>query len=171
LIVDLRTIIKQLHLTAIYVTHDQHEAFAIADRIAVMNAGHIEQFAPPTELYQHPATAFVAHFLGLDNILPVLSQQDGIATTQIGTFAVTSPAQNLLLHTDFLSIASPNTPHSIAATLTQSVFLGDTYRLSLRHSSGTILTVKYPTAGLPAPQIGDTLAIQIAPNAIIPLAD
>jgi ABC-type Fe3+/spermidine/putrescine transport system ATPase subunit len=159
-----------------------------------MNAGHIEQFAAPADLYQRPATAFVARFLGLDNILPVLSQRDNLAITQIGTFTVTAPAKNLLLHTDFLSIV-PNDTHvvikslspslyteggqrgeildspTVSATLVQSVFQGDSYRLTLRHASGTILTVKYPAAGISAPNIGDTLAIQIAPNAIIPLAN
>lgn len=171
LIIELRTIIKELHLTAIYVTHDQHEAFAIADRIAVMNVGHIEQFATPTDLYHHPATAFVARFLGLDNILPILSHQNDIAMTSIGSFLVSEAAQSLLLHTDFVKVVPANMTDAIPATFVQSVFQGDSYRLTLRHSSGTTLTVKYPSAGVSVPQIGDTVAIQIAPNAIIPLAD
>lgn len=171
LIVELRSIIKQLHLTAIYVTHDQHEAFAIADRIAVMNAGRIEQFAAPTELYQHPSTAFVARFLGLDNIVPVLNQQNGTTTTSIGDFPISSPAQNLLLHTTSLSVVSPNSPDSINTLLMQSVFQGDAYRLIVRHSSGTILKLKYASASKFAPQIGDTLAIHINPQGIIPLSE
>jgi ABC-type Fe3+/spermidine/putrescine transport system ATPase subunit len=171
LIIELRTIIKRLNLTAIYVTHDQHEAFAIADRIAVMNAGHIEQFAAPTDLYQRPATAFVARFLGLDNIIPVTNQQKDTAITPIGSFSVSKPTHSLLLHTDFIKVVPANTPDSIPATVTQSVFQGDSYRLTLRHASGTMLTVKYFSAGMPAPQIGDTVAFQIAPNAIIPLTD
>ena len=171
LIVELRSIIKQLHLTAIYVTHDQHEAFAIADRIAVMNAGQIEQFATPTDIYQRPATAFVARFLGLNNIIPVTSRQDGVAVTPIGAFPITDSSQHLLLHTDFLKVVPANTPDSILLIVAQSVFQGDSYRVTLRHGSGTILTVKYPSAGIPPPQIGDTVAIQIAPNAIIPLVD
>jgi ABC-type Fe3+/spermidine/putrescine transport system ATPase subunit len=169
LIIDLRTIIKQLHLTAIYVTHDQHEAFAVADRIAVMNAGHVEQFDIPTKLYQQPSTAFVAHFLGLDNVVPVKTQQNDLAVTAIGSFPVTTFANNLLLHTDFLTIVPSSNPETIPATLVQLVFQGDSYRLTLRHDSGTILTVKYPSSSL-VPQVGDRLAIQIAPNAIIPLA-
>ncbi len=170
LIVELRSIIKHLHLMAIYVTHDQHEAFAIADRIAVMNAGHIEQFATPTDIYQHPATAFVAHFLGLDNILPILSTQNGTATTSIGSFPVSEAAKSLLLHTDFVKIVPANTLNSFPAAVIQSVFQGDSYRITLRHISGTTLTAKYASAGVPVPVVGDTIAIQIAPNAIIPLA-
>ncbi len=171
LIVELRSIIKQLHLTAIYVTHDQHEAFAIADRIAIMNAGHIEQFATPTYLYQHPATVFVARFLGLDNIIRVKDKQNGRAITSIGSFPITGSAQHLLLHTDFLKVVPTNTPDSIPLIIIQSVFQGDSYRLTLQHTSGTILTVKSPSAGVTTPQIGAAVAIQIASNAIIPLVD
>jgi multiple sugar transport system ATP-binding protein len=64
---------KQLGVTAVYVTHDQAEAMALADRIAVMEAGKIVQMAPPLEVYQRPATTFVANFLGSPpmNLLPV----------------------------------------------------------------------------------------------------
>jgi ABC-type Fe3+/spermidine/putrescine transport system ATPase subunit len=56
--------------TAIYVTHDQSEAFAISDRIVVMNGGHIEQIGTQTEIYLQPRTAFVAEFIGANNALP-----------------------------------------------------------------------------------------------------
>src|SRR5690606_38507055 len=66
--VQMRTEIKELHAriptTTIYVTHDQIEAMTLADRVVVMNAGRIEQIASPEELYQHPATRFVAGFIG-----------------------------------------------------------------------------------------------------------
>ena len=55
-------------MTAVYVTHDQAEAFAIADRIAIINEGRIEQLGPPQEVYRRPATPFVARFLGMENI-------------------------------------------------------------------------------------------------------
>ena len=74
LILDLRSIIKQVGLTAIYVTHDQAEAFAVADRIAVMNNGRIEQIDSPQVLYHNPQTIFTARFLGLHNILTVDAQ-------------------------------------------------------------------------------------------------
>ncbi len=55
---------KQLATTAIYVTHDQVEAMTMADKIVVLNAGHIEQYGAPLELYEHPANLFVAGFIG-----------------------------------------------------------------------------------------------------------
>jgi spermidine/putrescine transport system ATP-binding protein len=66
---ELKQIQHELGLTFVHVTHDQEEAMTMADAIAVMNDGHIEQLGPPTELYERPATAFVAGFLGVSNLL------------------------------------------------------------------------------------------------------
>jgi ABC-type Fe3+/spermidine/putrescine transport system ATPase subunit len=69
LMIELRRILKAAQLTSIYVTHDQQEAFAVADRVAVMNAGRIEQIDTPLRLYAQPATEFVARFLGMPNLI------------------------------------------------------------------------------------------------------
>jgi ABC-type Fe3+/spermidine/putrescine transport system ATPase subunit len=69
LMLDLRRILKQVGVTAIYVTHDQTEAFAVSDRVALMNAGRIEQFDFPEDVYYQPATRFAAQFLGFRNLL------------------------------------------------------------------------------------------------------
>ena len=66
---ELRSLQRKLGLTAIYVTHDQEEANAIADRIAVLDGGRIQQIGAPTELYDHPANRFVATFLGTANLI------------------------------------------------------------------------------------------------------
>jgi spermidine/putrescine transport system ATP-binding protein len=66
---ELKAIQHDLGLTFVHVTHDQEEAMTMADAIAVMDAGRIEQLGPPTELYERPATAFVAGFLGVSNLL------------------------------------------------------------------------------------------------------
>ncbi|MGB1251393.1 MAG: ABC transporter ATP-binding protein [Candidatus Promineifilaceae bacterium] len=68
---ELRGILKRVGVTALYVTHDQSEAFGIADRVAVMNQGRIEQIAAPQQLYTRPANQFVATFLGLNNLVSV----------------------------------------------------------------------------------------------------
>ncbi len=67
---ELRTILKDAGVTAIYVTHDQQEAFAVADRVVIMDRGRKVQEGRPEEVYQQPATEFVARFLGLANLLP-----------------------------------------------------------------------------------------------------
>ena len=67
---ELKTIQHDIGITFIHVTHDQEEAMTMADTIAVMNGGRVEQLGPPTELYERPKTAFVAGFLGVSNLLP-----------------------------------------------------------------------------------------------------
>jgi ABC-type Fe3+/spermidine/putrescine transport system ATPase subunit len=67
---ELRTILKGIGVTAIYVTHDQQEAFAVADQVVIMDRGHKVQEGKPEEVYRRPATEFVARFLGLENLLP-----------------------------------------------------------------------------------------------------
>ena len=66
---ELKRIQQEVGITFIYVTHDQEEAMTMSDRIAVMNRGHYEQLADPETLYEHPATRFVASFLGVSNLL------------------------------------------------------------------------------------------------------
>ena len=68
----------EFEVTSIFVTHDQEEAFEVADQIVVMNGGKIEQHGTPAELFEHPANAFVMDFLGHVNIFPV-NLQDGRA--------------------------------------------------------------------------------------------
>lgn len=169
LIVELRTIIKQLGLTALYVTHDQREAFAIADRIAVMNQGQIEQIDLPHRVYGQPATPFVARFLGLNNFAPVLHQENGTASTSLGRFTVDQPAHVLLLHPDGIHLADEHTTSPIAAVVKEVVFQGDTYRVRVQHESGLQLQFKHAANAASVPQIHQTVHLEIAPSAVIPL--
>src|SRR3990172_8552129 len=66
---ELREIQRAVGITTIFVTHDQHEALGLSDRVAVMNAGRIEQLGTPREVYQRPATGFVADFIGASSAL------------------------------------------------------------------------------------------------------
>jgi len=75
---EIRRIQRELGITTIYVTHDQEEAMAVSDRIAVMNVGRIEGVGEPLELYYRPRTEFVARFLGISNILE-LEAENGVA--------------------------------------------------------------------------------------------
>jgi ABC-type Fe3+/spermidine/putrescine transport system ATPase subunit len=67
---ELRALLKRLGMTAVFVTHDQEEAFALSDRVAVLNRGRLQQLGTPEELYGTPANAFVASFLGRANFFP-----------------------------------------------------------------------------------------------------
>ncbi|MQS07826.1 ABC transporter ATP-binding protein, partial [Streptomyces alkaliphilus] len=71
LVMELRTLFRSLGTTVLAVTHDQGEAFAMADRVVVMNRGRVAQVGTPVEVWQRPASAFVARFLGFRNLVPV----------------------------------------------------------------------------------------------------
>jgi len=91
LMLDLRAILKRVGMTAIYVTHDQTEAFSVGDRLAVMNAGRIVQTGPPREIYDNPATPFVARFLGFQNLVRGRIDAAGMVETEIGRFQTKRP--------------------------------------------------------------------------------
>ncbi|MBE3562095.1 MAG: ABC transporter ATP-binding protein [Ktedonobacteraceae bacterium] len=92
---EIRRIQQRLGITAIYVTHDQEEALAISDRIAVMTQGRIEQLDHPEEIYGNPKTAFAATFVGVSNQFKgiVKSAVDGLCQVQVHTFRVPSLAE------------------------------------------------------------------------------
>jgi putative spermidine/putrescine transport system ATP-binding protein len=81
--IELRHILRSLGTTTILVTHDQTEAMALADRISVMNAGRIEQVGTPTQVYERPATPFVAGFLGRTNVIAVEVRTDAAGTAAV----------------------------------------------------------------------------------------
>jgi putative spermidine/putrescine transport system ATP-binding protein len=74
---EIRRLQLETGITTVFVTHDQHEAMAISDRIGVMNAGTLVQLAPPAEVYARPADPFVSTFLGTSNVIPVTVGPDG----------------------------------------------------------------------------------------------
>jgi putative spermidine/putrescine transport system ATP-binding protein len=80
---EIRRIQTEVGTTTLFVTHDQEEALAVADRVGVMRSGRLEQLAPPAEIYLKPVNAFVADFVGLSNRLP--GRIDGDAVTVLGT--------------------------------------------------------------------------------------
>jgi len=84
--IELKAIQQQVGITFIYVTHDQEEALTMSDRMAVFNHGRIEQVGPPADVYERPATAFVAGFVGTSNLLRGAVAEQIIG--QAGTFTV-----------------------------------------------------------------------------------
>jgi thiamine transport system ATP-binding protein len=170
LVVDLRQIIKRVGLTALYVTHDQHEAFVIADRIALMNAGQVEQVGTPIEVYRHPQTTFVAHFLGLNNVIPVEALRGSGAQTPLGTFDIPihddGKPTALLLHPDGIQTDPQG---KITGIITESVFLGDAYRVELKTLQNITIIFKLSARDHQSPAPGETYRISIAQEYILPL--
>lgn len=159
LVVELRKIIKQVGLTAIYVTHDQNEAFAIADHIAVMNAGHIEQVDRPEILYRQPRTAFVARFLGLNNVIEAEEVGDGQVRTALGTFSVSGEPYAILLHPLGIRLVDSGDCHTVTGQVIDQRFIGDSYRLTVQHESATQLLFKVPSDARNVPSIGDDVVV------------
>jgi ABC-type Fe3+/spermidine/putrescine transport system ATPase subunit len=165
LVIDLHDVIKRVGLTALYVTHDQHEAFAIADRVALMNQGHFEQIDTPVNLYRRPKTVFAARFLGLNNIIPINAVSEGQAITPLGGFPLSGDAHALLLHPDGIAVDQSG---GISGIVSEAVFQGNTYRVTLRHDSNLSLIFKLPSRATP-PRPGDTLRIGVDADALLPL--
>ena len=154
---EIRSLQKRLGITCIYVTHDQKEALALADRIAVLNGGKVEQIATPFELYRNPASLFVADFIGQANILK------GKLTSIDGNFAkVLIDEITVIANIDEKSlefkvgdeVAAAIRPESIEIVssddgtlrgqIISSVFLGDEIEYVVKLASGDTIRVVEP---------------------------
>ena len=144
---EIRRIQLEVGTTTVFVTHDQEEAFALADRVAVMNLGLLEQVAPPTEIYQRPRTAFVAEFVGLTNRLPgvarggmvdVLDSQAPLLDGSVESGDVT-----VLVRPESIRVTpSPDGNATVAAMS----FRGAICLLRIRLTAGNIVLVQVPSA-------------------------
>ncbi|MGE3077329.1 MAG: ABC transporter ATP-binding protein [Dehalococcoidia bacterium] len=136
LVVELRGILQRLGLPAIYVTHDQAEAFAIADRIAIMNAGEIVRVGMARDIWDDPKTVFVARFLGMDNIVTGERDGAGWVETAFGKFGPVeseSGEVTLLLRAGVRDRMSTEPTENVAFGEVESVgFRGDTTSVVLR---------------------------------------
>ena len=152
---------KRLHrdtgMTFVFVTHDQSEALALSSRVAIFDHGHLQQIAPPREIYERPANRFVAEFLGEINILPV----DGATATngrregriEGQQIASTAPGDGALLALRpedlLLGVERPAAGNALPVRLSDLTYQGAETRLSLASRAGTPLTMLAPTATLP----------------------
>ena len=107
---DVLEILRDSQITTVFVTHDQEEALFVGDIIAVMNQGRVEQSGPPEEIFHHPATRFVAQFIGMVDFLPAW-YQDGQLMTEVGSVewsAVSPPALPIELGSNRTTVAGVN---------------------------------------------------------------
>jgi putative spermidine/putrescine transport system ATP-binding protein len=145
---ELRKLQQELRLTAVFVTHDQTEAMAIADRIAVMNRGRIEQVDPPAALYAKPRTRFVAGFMGRANIFEGEAAGTTIRSDDGVEFRLASPAPSgriaVSVRPEAIRLEPPGAagPNRVTATVALAAFLGSVAQLELRLASGRSLLVE-----------------------------
>ncbi len=163
---DLRHNLKENRLTSLYVTHDQSEAFAIADWVAVMKEGRIEQIAPPLALYRQPRTQYVANFLGFNNVLAVSHWQGGVAETAIGVLPVAKRCSEVCIHPDAIAIVEKE---GVEAILAEVVLMGEKYRLTAR--IGETLLHFNCSSWEDVPPIGEAIQLAWRTDGIISLDD
>ena len=176
--VELREIQLKLGLTTVYVTHDQQEAFALADRIALMQGGRIVQMGGPTDIYDAPVSASIAHFLGVSNVFDCQASldADGQVTAKVaGTDAMVRSTQRTLAEgkdlklcirsEDFvLSRTSHGGANEWAGTVRVTGFQGSSVRYAVELEDGSELDIFAPTKGSERFGIGDRLWATVAPE-------
>ncbi|NNC10360.1 ABC transporter ATP-binding protein [Planctomonas sp. JC2975] len=164
---QIRRIQRDLGITTVFVTHDQEEALAVADRVAVMNAGTVEQIGTPEQLYLQPSTPFVADFVGLSNRLLGIADDDGVvvfgqripvlgdgATGEV-TVLVRPEDVQLDDSADARPSADAGASSSasgwLAAVVVASSFLGSIRRTTVRLDDGTLVSVQHDVRDRPVP--------------------
>jgi spermidine/putrescine transport system ATP-binding protein len=157
--VELKRIQRDVGITFVYVTHDQEEALTMSDRIAVMNRGRVEQVATPEEVYDRPATTFVAGFIGVSNLMPAtvtgsqevkLDEGTTISTSTVGfsagdrCHAVVRPEK---LRVDLGENGDGHADHPrVEGVVTSSLYLGTSTQIAVDLGEGVRMTVLVPNA-------------------------
>ncbi len=169
--VALKDLQSQLAVTFIYVTHDQGEALAMSDRIAVMNLGRIEQCATAEDIYYRPATRFVAGFIGKSNLMEC-ALHDGVMNWAGVTFRIDNPRahgekKTVVVRTEAVQILPADYTgtevNTFRAHVRQRIFLGDAHEVVL-DVNGRELLAKIPTGPEAVWHPGDTVQVQILPS-------
>ncbi|MCC6603532.1 MAG: ABC transporter ATP-binding protein [Anaerolineae bacterium] len=193
LMLDLRQILKNAGgmlgrpegMTAVYVTHDQAEAFAIADQIAVMNNGRIEQIGSPQAVYRQPATPFVARFLGMEDIFEAKLVAENPPTVEIGDWRLEIAPLTInnlpftikhsfpiLIRPEAAELVTDETEavNVINGRLLQHSFRGRYQLITLTTSHQPPLTLKFELeTAVTLPALGQPIHLAIDPQGILPL--
>jgi spermidine/putrescine transport system ATP-binding protein len=183
--VELKTLQQQVGITFIYVTHDQEEALTMSDRIAVMSNGRIEQMAPPEEIYEAPATVFVADFLGVSNLMDaVASGADSVGRCKVrigdldfyagrggatvsGTTKVTIRPERVRLEPNGTS-----GENRLPGTVQRWVYLGNAVQLIVQLATGTKIQALMQNSGDEIPyREGTHVTVHLPSSALRVLTD
>jgi iron(III) transport system ATP-binding protein len=145
---EIRDLQQKLHLTSIYVTHDQEEALAVSDKIVVMNKGRIAQEGTPVDLYERPADSFVADFIGGANLIPceIVRHEGTAATVRFGGIELRVPAPrvdgnagNLVVRSAAVSLTDVGAaPQGLPATVRKATYLGGHWEYTLETAFGAL---------------------------------
>ena len=168
---NIRRIQKELGITTIYVTHDQEEALAISDRIAVMQAGSVMQLGTPREIYTHPENMFVADFIGTSNFLA--GRAEASSFDVLGKISFSGGLSNgyqgalkISVRPEDVELVSPASG-ALCGTVRRVTYLGtnDEYEIGLEGGESLISKI-YRTHGGQAYNVGDAVGIALPRNAL-----
>jgi putative spermidine/putrescine transport system ATP-binding protein len=169
---QIRTLQQRLGTTTLFVTHDQEEALSMADRVGVMRQGKLEQIAVPAELYDHPATAFVAEFVGVMNRIPAERQYSGMVaclscTVPVKGDNVSDPggsAVDVLVRPEGLNMEVAEHGNGIVTTKT---FLGSLTRVSVLLSSDVTVQIDKPSAEAAELAAGTSVSVTLPAEPVL----
>ncbi|ALE07414.1 hypothetical protein AL755_21215 [Arthrobacter sp. ERGS1:01] len=155
----LKKIQKNSGTTFVYVTHDQLEAFTMSDEIAVMSAGKVEQVGSPLEIYNNPATEFVATFVGDTNVFRG-EMKDGRFHTEGLAVDLDEPGRVITVRPEFVSLfegAAPEAPNRFDGTISEITFGGSRIRYEIRLAGGRTVLSERPTDASFLPIVGQRI--------------
>ena len=167
---ELKRIQHEVGITFVHVTHDQEEAMTMADTIAVMNQGRVEQLGRPEELYERPATAFVAGFLGASNLLPGTIEDAGTIRLVDGTVVraqVNGPAGPVAagVRPEKITIGAGGGANELPGTVAETAYIGVATQVVVRTAAGTVHVFSQNIdAGGRVPAPGTTVVLSWAPE-------
>jgi len=174
---ELRQILTDLEQTVIYVTHDQDEAFAIADRVVIMNTGKLIQIGSPRDIYAHPASTFIARFLGLTNILKTsvvsVDINKGVKISENSLISISQPPPKHIKHPRILVRprgAQLSEYGTLSGILTNVSFRGALVDLKIIVSNGLQLRFEVPTPSI-IPKVGTKINLKLPEDAAIWIED
>jgi putative spermidine/putrescine transport system ATP-binding protein len=169
---EIRRIQLEVGITTLFVTHDQEEALAIADRVGVMQSGHLEQLGPPTAVYSRPATPFVADFVGLTNRIPGEVKFDGVEVRGsqlplVQKDVPTGPAV-ALVRPEAVTIAGGADGESgpLVGTVIAVAFLGAISRVTVDLGDMTVLA-QLPTSAASDHPAGSKVRLALRPDPVL----
>jgi putative spermidine/putrescine transport system ATP-binding protein len=173
---EIRRVQLEVGTTTLFVTHDQEEALAMADRVGVMRAGKLEQIAPPEELYSAPTTQFVAEFVGLTNRLAasVAAGVARVAGTELPTLegSLTEGSGTALVRPESIHITASGSHGSTGGGRVVTVsFLGAISRLRVELDDSTALVAQVPRTSVAAIAPGDRVDVVIDPIPVLVVQD
>ena len=172
---EIRAIQLELGITTLFVTHDQEEAMAIADRVGVMNRGQLEQIDRPTELYTRPATPFVASFVGLANKIPasitgkgnvkVLKQK--ISLSEFSAELLDGQPAQALVRPESIILTSDFEDDASHGLLISKSFLGPLTKLGVAVEGMPIIHIHLQSKDVKKVEIGDRISFKISAEEIM----